>query len=307
MIRKYSKIFAVLAITFGALVSSCEEKSYQTIEELDNENISEYIAKNNLTVHRYKNTGLYYQILKQGTGAELRFDRGYPIVFSIKSLDGTYQALDTLNSSNRYIDFLGYFPFGSAQAGQPNSPVERQDDLKYVIKEILQNGNGQIRILVPSHLTAWGRNGNRFLGIPPNASMDYTISIYDDLEAYEDQVIQGSIQKSGQSLTEYTKTADGIYYKILSQGTGDAITGTSTVKAKYTLKNQAGTVIETNSEGIEFNLGGGVITAWTKIIPMINKGGKIRFYTPSRYAYGPNGNDNVGPFFSLDFEVEIIN
>jgi hypothetical protein len=41
MIRKYSKIFAVLAITFGALVSSCEEKSYQTIEELDNENISE--------------------------------------------------------------------------------------------------------------------------------------------------------------------------------------------------------------------------------------------------------------------------
>lgn len=299
---------SVVLISIGLLVGfvSCEKKTYQTIEELDNENINEYIVKNNLNVQRYKNTDLYYQVITPGTGNTLGFDKTYPIVYTVRSLDGSYMADDTLAISNRYLDFLGYFPFGSSYAGRPNSPVERQDDLKYVVKEMLQQSDGQIRIIVPSRLTGWGRKGNRDLGIPPNASMDYIISVYDNLGDYEDGVIRSSIELAGFSVSEFTKTSDNIYYKILEQGTGDAITSTSIVKAKYTLKNPAGQQLETNNEGLELNLGGGTISAWPKIIPLINVGGKIRFFTPSQHAYGPAGNDNVSPFLSLDFEVEII-
>ncbi|HLW50124.1 MAG TPA: FKBP-type peptidyl-prolyl cis-trans isomerase [Sphingobacteriaceae bacterium] len=299
---------SVVLISIGLLLCfvSCEKKTYQTIEELDSENINEYIVKNNLNVQRYKNTDLYYQIITPGTGNTLNFDKTYPIVYTVRSLDGLYMANDTLAISNRYLDFMGYFPFGSSYAGRPNSPVERQDDLKYVVKEMLQQSNGQIRIIVPSRLTGWGRKGNRDLGIPPNASMDYIISVYDNLEDYEDGVIRSSIERAGFSVSEFTKTSDNIYYKIFEQGTGDAITSTSIVKAKYTLKNPAGTQLETNDEGLDLNLGGGTISAWPKIIPLINVGGKIRFFTPSKNAYGPAGNDNVSPFLSLDFEVEII-
>lgn len=78
------------------------------------------------------------------------------------------------------------------------------------------------------------------------------------------------------------------------------------MKAKYTLKDPAGKELETNTDGVELNLGGGTISAWTKIIPLIRVGGKIRFITPSKYAYGPSGNENIAPFISLDFEVEIV-
>lgn len=293
-----------LAILIG--FASCEKRTYQTIEELDSENINEYIVKNNLSVQRYKNTDLYYQIIKAGTGRALKFEETYPLVFTVRSLDGIYQSNDTLLTSNRYLDFLGYFPFGNTYAGTPNSPVERQDDLKYVIKDMLQQADGQIRIIVPSRLTGWGRKGNRDLGIPSNASMDYLISIYDNLEDYEDGVIRASIVNAGFSLSEFTKTPDNIYYKIIEPGTGADITSTSIVKAKYSLRDPAGKQLENNTEGLELNLGGGTISAWSKIIPLIKVGGKIRFLTPSQNAYGPAGNENIGPFISLDFEVEII-
>ncbi len=299
----YLVLFSMaLLLGFG----SCEKKVYQTIEELDNENINAYIIKNNLTVQQYKNTDLYYQVIQQGTGAEIRFDKSYPMIFTIRSLDGVYNASDTLSASNRYLDFMGYFPFGSSAAGTPNSPVERQDDLKYVVRDVLQQTNGQIRIIVPSRLTGWGRAGSRTLGIPPNASLDYLISVYDDLDDYEDRVIRASIAKAGFSVDDFEKTSDNIYYRIIEAGTGSTITANSTVTAKYTLKDPAGNQLETNTDGVELNLGGGTISAWTKIIPLIRVGGKIRFMTPSKYAYGPSGNENIAPFISLDFEVEIV-
>lgn len=302
--KAYGIVLVALTLLLG--INACEKRTYQTIEELDSQNINEYIVKNNLSVNRYKNTNLYYQIVNSGTGNAIEFDKVYPIVFAVRSLDGLYVANDTLTSSNRYLDFLGYFPFGKSYAGTPNSPVERQDDLKYVIKEMLEQSNGQIRIIVPSRLTGWGRKGNRDLGIPPNASMDYLISVYDNLDDYEDGVIQSSILRAGYSLDEFTKTADNIYYKIIEEGTGQSISSTSIIKAKYTLKDPAGKTLENNTEGLELNLGGGTITAWPKVVPLIKVGGKIRFFTPSKNAYGPAGNDNVSPFLSLDFEVEII-
>lgn len=295
-------ICALFAVLIG--LASCEKRTYQSIEELDNENINAYIASNNLTVSRYKNTDLYYQVIRPGTGRPLSFTETFPMTFSLKSLDGTYQADDTLSAGNRYYDYLGYFPFGSAAAGGQNSPVERQDDLKYVVRDILQQSDGQIRIIVPSRLTAWGRQGNRDLGIPPNASMDYMIHVIDDLENYENEVIKAAITRAGLNIDEFEKTEEHIYYKIIEPGSGDSFTASDQIQAKYTLRNTSGTVIE-SSDSTRFGLNS-TIQAWSKVIPKIKTGGKIRIFTPSSSAYGPLGSSSMPPFMSLDFEVEIL-
>lgn len=303
----YSKrllLIAVAAVTLLFTGNSCEKQTYQTIEELDNENINRYIQENNLSVERYKNTDLFYQVIRPGTGRSMKFSETYPLVFTINSLDGTFQAKDTLSANNRYYDYLGYFPFGSVAAGISNSPVERQDDLKYVVRDILKNTNGQIRIIVPSRLTAWGRRGDRTLGIPPNASLDYTISVHDNAPDYEDAVMQHSIINAGMSVEQFTKSEDNIYYRILNPGTGDVITKDSIVTVDYSLRDPAGELVE-SYEDVRLNLAGGTIKAWTEMLPLIRKGGKIRFFSPSAMAYGLQGASGIPPFMSLDFEVSI--
>jgi len=298
---KSTPCIAAIGIMVIVSLMGCSKKEYQSFEELDNANIREYIQKNNLTVHQYKETDLFYQVLEEGTGNPIDYTETYPIVYTVKSLDGTYNSNDTLSINNRYADYFGYFPFGSAYAGTPT--VERPGDFKEVIREVLQHTNGKVRIIVPSRLM-YGRNGRPSLGIPPNASLDYVVTVHDNFIDYEDQVIQQMIANASLNIDDFTKQEDHIYYQIIEQGTGDAITADSTVTVDYTLKDPDGNVLDSGTDK-EFNLAGGVISAWPKIVPLINKGGKIRFFTPSAHAYGRAGNTNIAPFMSLDFEVDV--
>ncbi len=300
MIKSIPRIAAIGIMAIVSLLG-CEKKTYQSFEELDNANIREYIDKNNLTVHQYKETDLFYQVLEEGTGGPIDYTKTYPVVYTVKSLDGKYNAADTLNGSNRYADFFGYFPFGSSYAGTPT--VERPGDFKEVIREVLQNTNGKVRIIVPSRLM-YGRNGRPTLGIPPNASLDYVVTVHDNFADYEDGVIQQMIANASLNVDDFIKREDRIYYHIIEQGTGDGITTDSTITVDYTLKNPEGKVLDSNTDA-DFNLAGGVISAWTKLLPLLNKGGKIRFFTPSDHAYGKAGTTGIAPFLSLDFEVEV--
>lgn len=300
---KSTPCIAAIGIMAIASLMGCSKKEYQSFEELDNANIRAYIDKNNLTVHQYKETDLFYQVLEEGTGNPIDYTKTYPVVYTVKSLDGKYNATDTLSTNNRYADYFGYFPFGSAYAGTPT--VERPGDFKEVIREVLKNTNGKIRIIVPSRLM-YGRNGRPNLGIPPNASLDYVVAVHDNFADYEDQVIQQMIANASLNIDDFTKREDRIYYQIIEQGSGDPITADSTVTVDYTLKNPEGKVIDSNTDS-EFDLAGDLISAWSEIVPLVNKGGKIRFFTPSDHAYGKAGNSRTAPFLSLDFEVEVKN
>ena len=306
-LKRFSPIL-LASVFFIAL--ACEKQEYQTIEQLDDENIQAYIRQNNLTVERYKQTDLYYQVLEPGTGRDIDFRERYPIVYTIRSLDGNYVSEDTLTYANRYADYLGYYPFGSDAASDP--VVERTEDLKEVIKEVLLKTNGKIRIIVPSRLLNYGgRNGVPSLGILPNSSMDYVIHVHDNFEEYEDAVIQKMIVNAGFDVADFEKTDDNVYYNVLSAGDGDAITADSTVLVNYTLKSPEGNVLESNDD--QSMPLGSMISGWQKIVPLVNKGGKIRFFLPSTMAYGVQGSapssvnpNGTAPFLSMDFEVEVL-
>jgi len=288
-------------LTVFIFLAGCAKKEYQSFEELDNANIREYIRANNLKVSQYKETDLFYEVLEEGTGNPIDYKKMYPVVYTVKSLDGVYNSADTLSSSNRYADYFGYFPFGSAYAGTPT--VEREGDFKEVIREVLKKTNGKIRIIVPSRLM-YGRNGNQSLGIPSNASLDYVVTVHDNFVDYEDGVIQRAMTKAGLNVEDFTKREDNSYYHIIEPGDGDPVSADSTVTVNYTLKNPDGAVKNSGTDA-KLNLAGGTVTGFTKILPLINKGGKIRFFLPSTLGYGIQGDSSMPPFMSLDFEVEV--
>jgi FKBP-type peptidyl-prolyl cis-trans isomerase len=212
-----------------------------------------------------------------------------PAIITTRSIDGTYASIDTFSASNRYYNFLGYF---------------NPEAIRLGIKEVLKKSNGTIRMIIPSRL-AFGRNGSG--NIPGNVSIDMTIRVLDvsKIAAYEDFSIKSYLQTN--SLTGFTKTSSGLYYKIAQPGTGSPITVDSTVVANYTGKLLNGVVFDRAAPGSEatFPLKN-LVQGWQEAIPLIKQGGSIRLIVPSSLAYGMQGSSPSIPAFSaLDFEINV--
>lgn len=98
----------------------------------------------------------------------------------------------------------------------------------------------------------------------------------------------------------------GVYYVISEEGTGDvSYTAATNVTATYTLRLLGGQNIPQPEEPFEFSLGG-VIFGWQIGIPLIKKGGKIRLFVPSVYAYGPQAQGSIPANSILDFDIDLI-
>ncbi|SKB82874.1 FKBP-type peptidyl-prolyl cis-trans isomerase [Daejeonella lutea] len=264
------------------------EKEYESIESIDDKNVTAYIQANKLNVVEYQDSGIYYQVTNPGSGADVEYSDQVPMIFTIKSIDGKYSALDTFSSSNRYYNYLGYFNPEGVRVG---------------IKEVLKKKSGTIRMIIPSR-SAFGRNGSG--DIPGNASLDLTVTVLDKnkMAAYEDFTIQKYIQAN--SLTGFTKTTSGLYYKIDVAGTGSPITADSTVKAEYEGKLLNGTIFDKTGAGSSATLGlTDVVKGWQEAIPLIKEGGTIRMILPSSLGYGLEGSTGIPAFSALFFTVKV--
>lgn len=104
-----------------------------------------------------------------------------------------------------------------------------------------------------------------------------------------------------------TKHASGLYYQIITPGTGASVTAASTVSVNYEGKLLNGTTFDKSKEAITFGLTQ-VIPGWTIGVPLVKVGGTIRLIIPSALAYG---NQSPGGAISknavLDFTIELIN
>lgn len=266
------------------------EKEYESIDVLDDRTVQEYIKQNNLNVQEYNNTKVFYQIVVPGSGTDLKYSDQVPAIVTMRSLDGKYVSQDTFSIGNRYFNYLGYY---------------NPEPLRIGVKEVLKKANGTLRMIVPSRL-AFGRNGAG--SIPGNASLDVTIKILEvsKMAEYEDGVIKGYLSKN--SLTDFTKTATGIYYKITDSGTGSPITIDSTLSVEYTGKYLNGIVFDKTAAGSPTTMKlSGFIEGWRQILPLIKEGGSLQMIIPSRLAYGLSGSSDRGmpPFSTLDFTVKV--
>jgi FKBP-type peptidyl-prolyl cis-trans isomerase FkpA len=271
-----------------AILVSCQ-KEYETIDVIDDRNVKEYMLQNNINAQEYQGTGIYYQVVAAGTGPEVEYSDRVPAILTMRSLDGKYVSVDTFSIANRYYNFLGYYNPEAIRVG---------------VKEVLKKSNGTIRMIIPSRL-AFGRNGTGV--IPGNASLDITVRALDisKLVEYEDFTIKKYLATN--SLTGFTKTSSGLYYKIGQPGTGSPITTDSTIVANYTGKLLNGVIFDRAIAGSEatFTLNS-LVKGWREGVPMIKQGGSIRLIVPSTLGYGLGGSSPAIPAFSaLDFDITV--
>jgi FKBP-type peptidyl-prolyl cis-trans isomerase FkpA len=105
-----------------------------------------------------------------------------------------------------------------------------------------------------------------------------------------------------------TKHCSGMYYTIDAAGAGSSATACSTVGVKYKGQLTNGTVFDQRTSNFALNQ---VIEAWTKGVPLIKAGGKIRLYCPPSLGYGSQvvrdgaGNTVIPANSILIFEVEL--
>jgi FKBP-type peptidyl-prolyl cis-trans isomerase FkpA len=105
------------------------------------------------------------------------------------------------------------------------------------------------------------------------------------------------------------KTASGLVYRSLKDGTGEKPTAASTVKVNY-----KGTFIDGKVFDASERHGGPatfplnqVIRCWTEGVAMMKVGGKAQLVCPPAIAYGERGAPGaIPPNSTLVFEVELL-
>jgi FKBP-type peptidyl-prolyl cis-trans isomerase len=105
------------------------------------------------------------------------------------------------------------------------------------------------------------------------------------------------------------KTASGLVYIPVKEGTGKSPTATNTVKVNYEGKLIDGKVFDASAKHggpATFPLNG-VIPCWTEGVQKLKVGGKGRLVCPAAIAYGDRGaGGDIPPGATLDFEVELL-
>lgn len=119
----------------------------------------------------------------------------------------------------------------------------------------------------------------------------------------DDKVIQQYISDHKLSAT---KTGDGLYYVIQTQGTGAQPNANSQVTVEYDGFLSDGTLFDQSpSAGSTFALNS-VIKGWQEGIPYFKKGGKGTLLIPSALGYGQNANGNIPANSVLIFNLQLI-
>jgi FKBP-type peptidyl-prolyl cis-trans isomerase FkpA len=103
------------------------------------------------------------------------------------------------------------------------------------------------------------------------------------------------------------KDPSGLYYQIISQGTGITPTVYNNVTVNYTGMLVDGTVFDSTPVGkpSKFALSG-LIKGWQIGLPKLQAGGKILLLIPSGLGYGANDSGTVPANSVLVFTIELV-
>ena len=224
-------LFTLLILSTVVGIMSCRKSgSMPNIKQYDDQQIQSYISANGISGMKRDTvggdtTGIYYQIIQQGTGAQFDYPDSLFFTYTLKSFDGLYNNADTV--VDHYNGLLGH-----------TAPKGLTTDLHDVVK---YKGT-KVRILIPSHLAyglAGAGSGSKTIvngRIAGNQCLDYTLYVVPDPAAYDDQVLLNYM--AANNLSGYTKLntgpAAGMWYKITVPATGNLITYNSYVSAYYT-------------------------------------------------------------------------
>jgi len=265
--------FVVLFVSCSSDDGDSFPKDFSAINEQE---IIEYIAANNLTASR-TDTGLYYVIEEVGEGVPLTATSDVSIRFKAYYLDGSLA-----DQTPEY--------------GVPANLQTTIPGLTEGLQHFKEGGNGIL--IVPSSL-AFGSND--YMGIPGGSVIIFVIEVIDWAVENKEEIVE-YIEANDLIATE---SETGLYYIIEEQGTGEQPTGTSNVTVAYKGYYSDGTVFdESNEDGVSFDLDK-VIPGWTEGVQYFKEGGSGKLLIPSSLAYGRLGKQSIPGGAVLIFDVNL--
>lgn len=309
------KIFTFLLIAAAGLTACKKDGIDPTINQFDEQQIQSYISANALTgftrdmpvadTAAADTSGIYYKIIQPPTGAALKYSDQVSLVYTIRSFDGKYIASDTIQ--NHFYDYLGHL----SQSRLPKG-------LELGLHNLLKAKGGSIRMLIPSHL-AYGKSGyivgsvtNTNTNIAGNQCLDYYVRVVDNQLAYDDQVIKSYL--TANSLSGYTKTASGLYYKVITPGTGTVgeINDFSVVSTTYVGSLLNGTEFDATSKTTA-TVFSPASTGIGNLVPGVAEGLKqhaaagssISLIMPSHLGYATSVQTGIPSNSAIRFEFQI--
>jgi FKBP-type peptidyl-prolyl cis-trans isomerase FkpA len=101
-----------------------------------------------------------------------------------------------------------------------------------------------------------------------------------------------------------TKDANGVYYQVITEGTGANPTSSNTVTVNYVGKLLNGTQFDAGT-GFRTALTA-VIPGWTYGVPHVKVGGRVLLIIPSALAYGNPGQGSIPPNTVLVFTIDLL-
>lgn len=103
-------------------------------------------------------------------------------------------------------------------------------------------------------------------------------------------------------------TASGLQYRVIQQGKGAVATDTTEVEVNYEGKLIDGTEFDSSykrGKSATFRANQ-VIKGWTEALKMMPEGSIYELYIPYNLGYGERGNQNIPPYSTLIFKVEVL-
>ncbi|MFT6699149.1 MAG: FKBP-type peptidyl-prolyl cis-trans isomerase FkpA [Porticoccaceae bacterium] len=271
-----SYLFLFLSI-FLFLACSSNDTNFDQQTEAD---IIQYLQDNNLDATK-TDSGLYYVMNVEGTGATPADSSDVTIVYKGYFLDGT---VFSESDSDGVSIWLSEVILG----------------LKEGLQLFKEGGEGIL--LVPSNLGYGDADRGT---IPGGTVLVFEIKLVEIID-YEAKNEADIIEYIEENDLVANRTNSGLYYVINEEGTGTRPTSSSNVTVAYKGYFLDGTVFDqSDANGISFGLDQ-VIKGWTEGIPLFKEGGEGILLIPSSLGYGLNGAGSIPRGAVLVFDVNLI-
>lgn len=98
----------------------------------------------------------------------------------------------------------------------------------------------------------------------------------------------------------------GLYYQIITPGTGASPTSGSRITVNYVGNRLDGSIFDQSTAPVTFTLSAAIITGWQIGLPLLKEGGRMKMIVPSSLAYGCTGRAPIAPNTILVFDVELV-
>jgi FKBP-type peptidyl-prolyl cis-trans isomerase len=190
-----------------------------------------------------------------------------------------------------------------------DSSVTRGEPIEFGLNQVIGGWTEGVQLMTPGSRykftippqLGYGEQGAG-ADIPPNATLIFEVELLSFTE--------GPKVPDFPTIDEakLTKTASGLKYQMLTEGTGAQPTTSSRVTVHYSGWLTDGTEFDSSyarGQSIDFGVTQ-VIKGWTEGLQLMKEGGKAILVIPPDIAYGPRGKGKIPPNSTLIFQVELL-